>query len=144
MKRIIILIMLLMPLTGMANEIPIKQLFEKYLNKPGFTSVELSKEILQTNGVAGIDSMIALSTEDGSAIPTFTAEVTQHTAELKRIMSMVSDGKNVSIHSKSDSSGKLNYLVMFSHSDSSAVLIMLIGPDIKIEKAMSLIGKGKK
>jgi hypothetical protein len=59
-------------------------------------------------------------------------------------MSMVSDGKNVSIHSKSDSSGKLNYLVMFSHSDSSAVLIMLIGPDIKIEKAMSLIGKGKK
>jgi hypothetical protein len=33
---------------------------------------------------------------------------------------------------------------MFSHSDSSAVLIMLIGPDIKIEKAMSLIGKGKK
>lgn len=136
--------MLLMPLTGMAHEIPIKQLFEKYLNKPGFTSVELSKEILQTNGVKGIDSMIALSTEEGDIIPTFTAEVTQHTAQLKRIMSMVSDGKNVSIHSKADSSGKLNCLIMFSYSDSSAVLIMLSGSDIKIEKAMSLIGNGNK
>ena len=136
--------MLLMPLTGMAHEIPIKQLFEKYLNKPGFTSVELSKEILQTNGVKGIDSMIALSTEEGDIIPIFTAEVTQHTAQLKRIMSMVSDGKNVSIHSKADSSGKLNCLIMFSYSDSSAVLIMLSGSDIKIEKAMSLIGNGNK
>ena len=144
MKRIITILLLLMPLTAVAQQLTTKQLLEKYLNKPGFTSVELTKEIFQTNKVKGIDSMGALSTEDGDIAPLFTADATALLSEYKRIMSMVSDGKNVSIHSKSDSAGKIYHLAMFSHSENSAVLILLSGSDIQIEKAMSLIGNGKK
>ncbi len=46
MKRLAILLVLLIPLMGMAQKSPIDKLFEKYANKDGLTTVNISGALL--------------------------------------------------------------------------------------------------
>lgn len=46
MKKLLILLICLMPFVGMAQKSPVDKLFEKYANKKGFTTVNISGALL--------------------------------------------------------------------------------------------------
>ena len=75
MKKLIILIMCLIPMFGMAQKSPVDKLFEKYANKKGFTTVNISGALLgfaskMDNGspesdlLSKLDGVRILSVED--------------------------------------------------------------------------------
>lgn len=143
MKRLIIVIMLSIPLALSAQTTykeSLQKIYDNYLKKQGFTTVEISKDMLTAMGVEdGIDSMTAISTEDVVALPQFCEDVLVYLSQLKQLMSFVNDGKRVQICA---SPGRTT-LSIFTQTDTSAVLITLTGSDIKIETATSMFGGEK-
>ena len=118
----------------------LETIYDSYLKKQGFTTVELSKDMLRSMGVKeGIDSMTAISTENTALLPEFCEDVAEQMSEFKQMMSFVNDGKSVQIFA----SPAKSYIIIFTRSDTNAVFIALKGTDIKIENAMSVLGTKK-
>lgn len=141
MKRLtIILFTILLPISAMAQESQMSQLMKRYSKERGFTTMELSRQMLDSMGVGdGIDSMRAISTESDTLLQKFCKEVEILVAELNCVMSVVSDGKDVKIYSRTASNGRVISVVIFIHSTSSATLIWLTGNNIELSKALSKI-----
>lgn len=55
-RRMILLLILLMPVSGFAQKSPVDKLFEKYANKSGFTTVNISGALLGFAGAMAPDS----------------------------------------------------------------------------------------
>ena len=99
MRRLVLLIMLFVPLIASAQEEQLRKIYDNYLQEPGFTTVQLSKEMLKQMGVKGnIETMTAISTEDKDLLVGFCDDVQQFLSEQQIEMSFVNDGKRVSIH----------------------------------------------
>ena len=119
-------------------------MYDAYLNKQGYTTVELSRDMLKSMGVKdGINRMVAISTEEEALVPQFCQDVEQHLTHLKQLFAVTKDGKTVRILTRSDENDKVAYMAIFTRSEQNAVLITLEGNDIKIDTAMSMLG-GKK
>lgn len=144
MKRLIIFLLLCMPLVASAQKESLTKVYDAYLNKQGYTTVELSRDMLKSMGVKdGINRMVAISTEEEALVPQFCQEVEQHLTHLKQLFAVTKDGRTVRILTRSDENDKVEYMVIFTRSEQNAVLITLEGNDIKIDTAMSMLG-GKK
>ena len=146
MRRLVLLIMLLVPLFASAQEEQLRKIYDTYQQKPGFTTVQLSKEMLRQMGVkSGIETMLAISTEDKDKIADFCNDVQQYLSIHQTVMSFVNDGKQVSIH-RCDTTGNgkwMTRIFIFTRSDSSAIFITLKGMDIKVENAIEMITTSK-
>ena len=146
MRRLVLLIMLFVPLIASAQEEQLRKIYDNYLQEPGFTTVQLSKEMLKQMGVKGnIETMTAISTEDKDLLVGFCDEVQQFLSEQQIEMSFVNDGKRVSIHRcEITAKGKrMTRIFIFTRSDSSAIFITLKGMDIKVENAIEMITTSK-
>lgn len=144
MKRLIIFLLLCMPLVVSAQNESLTKVYDAYLNKQGYTTVELSRDMLKSMGVKdGINRMVAISTEEEALVPQFCQDVEQHLTHLKQLFAVTKDGRTVRILTRSDENDKVEYMAIFTRSEQNAVLITLEGNDIKIDTAMSMLG-GKK
>ena len=146
MRRLVLLIMLLVPLFASAQEEQLRKIYDNYLQKPGFTTVQLSKEMLKQMGVKGnIETMTAISTEDKDLLIGFCDDVQDFLSEQQTVMSFVNDGKRVSIHrcGTTGNDKSMTRIFIFTRSDSSAIFITLKGMDIKVENAIEMISTSK-
>ena len=138
MKRLITILFLLLPLTAVAQDSEFLGFVKKYSGQKGFTTVELSEQLLKTMGVGdGIESMYAISVEDSTKVADFCADSQTLIGKYNKLMSFLSDGKSVSIYSRNSSAKTITHLIIFISSDSQATLVLLYGTNIELSDVLS-------
>lgn len=140
MKRLILLILMILPSIAMAYDDGFTDLVDRYSSEKGFTTIRLSKDMLQSMGVSnGINQMEVIALEDTKHIERFQADVKSITNGLKVVMSVNSGDEIVKIYSKSGDSGAIYEMVIFTSDGNEAVLIRLLGDNIQLKEATQMI-----
>ena len=140
MKRLILLILTILPSIAMAYDDGFTDLVDRYSSEKGFTTIRLSKDMLQSMGVSnGINQMEVIALEDTKHIERFQADVKSITNGLKVVMSVNSGDEIVKIYSKSGDSGAIYEMVIFTSDGNEAVLIRLLGDNIQLKEATQMI-----
>ena len=138
MKRFIIIIMLLLPLSAMAQK---SSLISHYQTIKGCTIVELSRPILVSMGAGeNIERVEVISIESSALIPEFTERVIAETEHRAPIMSVINEGRTVKIYGYTDpKTGKTSEMLIFTSNDGNAIAVWLYGKDIELSDASSII-----
>lgn len=124
----------------MAYDDGFTDLVDRYSSEKGFTTIRLSKDMLQSMGVSnGINQMEVIALEDAKHIERFQADVKSITDGLKVVMSVNSGDEIVKIYSKSGDSGAIYEMVIFTSDGNEAVLIRLLGDNIQLKEATQMI-----
>lgn len=124
----------------MAYDDGFTDLVDRYSSEKGFTTIRLSKDMLQSMGVSnGINQMEVIALEDTKHIERFQADVKSITNGLKVVMSVNSGDEIVKIFSKSGDSGAIYEMVIFTSDGNEAVLIRLLGDNIQLKEATQMI-----
>lgn len=124
----------------MAYDDGFTDLVDRYSSEKGFTTIRLSKDMLQSMGVSnGINQMEVIALEDAKHIERFQADVKSITDGLKVVMSVNSGDEIVKIFSKSGDSGAIYEMVIFTSDGNEAVLIRLLGDNIQLKEATQMI-----
>lgn len=124
----------------MAYDDGFTDLVDRYSSEKGFTTIRLSKDMLQSMGVSnGINQMEVIALEDAKHIERFQADVKSVTNGLKVVMSVNSGDETVKIFSKSGDSGAIYEMVIFTSDGNEAVLIRLLGDNIQLKEATQMI-----
>lgn len=130
MKRLLILMVLLIPLMGMAQKSPVDKLFEKYANKEGFTTVNISGALLRFAGklddsnsaeskmLSGLEGLRILTVEDDAlnAKLDFYKELEGdgffRNNDYEVLMEVTDKDEVVRFYGRSGGSGKLSELLL--------------------------------
>lgn len=131
---------MILPSIAMAYDDGFTDLVDRYSSEKGFTTIRLSKDMLQSMGVSnGINQMEVIALEDAKHIERFQADVKSITDGLKVVMSVNSGDEIVKIFSKSGDSGAIYEMVIFTSDGNEAVLIRLLGDNIQLKEATQMI-----
>lgn len=145
MKRFILLIMLLLPMSAMATLPEVEKMTEKYTSKDQASVVNISKQMLKMmgrgiSGVEYVDSIVMLSSDNKSAIKGITKRtkraVKRH--KLQNLATLNEGGSVISIYTQI-SDNKITEAIVLVTEKSKTTLINLSG-EIPQEVVDSLIG----
>lgn len=145
MKRFILLIMLLLPMSAMATLPEVEKMTEKYTSKEQASVVNISKQMLKMmgrgiSGVEYVDSIVMLSSDNKSAIKGITKRtkraVKRH--KLQNLATLNEGGSAISIYTQI-SDNKITEALVLVTEKSKTTLINLSG-EIPQEVVDSLIG----
>ena len=140
MKRLIILILLCLPMAAKAQDMTFEGLVEKYSSLQHCTTIELSKQMLQSMDVqSDIDSLVAISVESDEHIASFRDDVTRVTTGYSTMLSVNNSGEMVKIYGRSDNNGHITTLIVVTISNDDGVIVRITGEDISLNEATSLI-----
>ena len=132
MKRLILIVMLLLPLGVMAQDDGFASLLKRYSAMQHCTTIELSHDMLQSMGIkADIDKMSIISVESRGLFDDFRREV-------DGVSVNSGDGK-VNIYHTKGVSGATTEMVIVTENDSAFVVVYLTGSDIALNDIESLI-----
>lgn len=145
MKRFILLIMLLLPMSAMATLPEVEKITEKYTSKEQASVVNISKQMLKMmgrgiSGVEYVDSIVMLSSDNKSTIKGITKRtkkaVKKH--KLQNLATLNEGGSAISIYTQI-SDNKITEALVLIAEKSKTTLINLSG-EIPQEVVDSLIG----
>lgn len=137
MKRFILLIMLCLPIAGMAQDNDFFKLVEKYSLKQDCTTIELTKDALNTK--TNITTIWAISVETAELIDEFKSDATKViSASYSPLLTVNSGGEMVKIYSI-QRDGEISDLIVFSASSSDGVLVRIVGDNLSLSQAISLM-----
>lgn len=137
MKRFIILIMLCLPIAAIAQDSGFSKLVEKYSLKQDCTTIELTKDALNTQ--TNITTIWAISVETAELIDEFKRDATEViSAKYSPLLTVNSGGEMVKIYSI-QKDGKISDLIVFSASSSEGVLVRIVGDNLSLSQATSLM-----
>lgn len=137
MKRFILLIMLCLPIAGMAQDNDFFKLVEKYSLKQDCTTIELTKDALNTK--TNITTIWAISVETAELIDEFKSDATKViSASYSPLLTVNSGGEMVKIYSI-QKDGEISDLIVFSASSSDGVLVRIVGDNLSLSQAISLM-----
>lgn len=145
MKRFILLIMLLLPMSAMATLPEVEKMTEKYTSKEQASVVNISKQMLKMmgrgiSGVEYVDSIVMLSSDNKSAIKGITKRtkraVKRH--KLQNLATLNEGGSAISIYTQISDNKITEALVLIAEKNKTT-LINLSG-EIPQEVVDSLIG----
>lgn len=137
MKRFILLIMLCLPIAGMAQDNDFLKLVEKYSLKQDCTTIELTKDALNTK--TNITTIWAISVETAELIDEFKSDATKViSASYAPLLTVNSGGEMVKIYSI-QKDGEISDLIVFSASSSDGVLVRIVGDNLSLSQAISLM-----
>ena len=115
-------------------------LVEKYSSLQHCTTIELSKQMLQSMDVqSDIDSLVAISVESDEHIASFRDDVTRVTTGYSTMLSVNNSGEMVKIYGRSDNNGHITTLIVVTISNDDGVIVRITGEDISLNEATSLI-----
>lgn len=141
MKRFILLILCSLPLVASAqNNESFSKLISRYSTIEGITTIELSKEMLQSMGVSGdIDLLQAIRVEDSSQLASLQADVDNVVSSAKyKLMLSVNQGDNrVRIYTITTRSG-ISDLMIYTVKAPSAIIVRFQGENLQLNEANSL------
>lgn len=141
MKRFILLILCSLPLVASAqNNESFSKLISRYSTIEGITTIELSKEMLQSMGVSGdIDLLQAIRVEDSSQLASLQADVDNvvSSAEYKLMLSVNQGDNRVRIYTITTRSG-ISDLMIYTVKAPSAIIVRFQGKNLQLNEANSL------
>ena len=141
MKRFILLILCSLPLVASAqNNESFSKLISRYSTIEGITTIELSKEMLQSMGVSGdIDLLQAIRVEDSSQLASLQADVDNivSSAEYKLMLSVNQGDNRVRIYTITTRSG-ISDLMIYTVKAPSAIIVRFQGENLQLNEANSL------
>ena len=115
-------------------------LVEKYSSLQHCTTIELSKQMLQSMDVqSDIDSLIAISVESSSLISEFRDDVAKVTGGYSSMLSVNNGGEMVKIYGRTDGKDSITVLIVVTISNDEGVIVRITGEDISLNEATSLI-----
>lgn len=133
MKRLIILLITLLPMSAMAQDVTLDKLMTEYSAKSHCTTIDLSSGMLRTMGVEmGADSLKAISVSDAGLIARFRQQITQVVVGFEMVMSVNSNGSSVDIYQRSDGSGGITDLVIVTAEGGECVMTYIRGKNLEL------------
>lgn len=129
-----------MPMVARAQDMTFEGLVEKYSSLQHCTTIELSKQMLQSMDVqSDIDSLIAISVESSSLISEFRDDVAKVTGGYSSMLSVNNGGEMVKIYGRTDGKDSITVLIVVTISNDEGVIVRITGEDISLNEATSLI-----
>lgn len=129
--------MLCLPIAAMAQDSGFSKLVEKYSLKQDCTTIELTKDALNTQ--TNITTIWAISVETAELIDEFKRDATEViSAKYSPLLTVNSGGEMVKIYSI-QKDGKISDLIVFSASSSEGVLVRIVGDNLSLSQATSLM-----
>lgn len=132
--------LLCLPMVAKAQDMTFAALVEKYSAMQHCTTIELSKDMLQSMDVkSDIDSLVVVSVESDSLIAGFRADVTSVTAGYSSMLSVNNGGDMVKIYGRCDDDGDITTIIVVTISNDEGVIIRITGDDISLSEATQLV-----
>lgn len=140
MKRLIILLAMLLPLSAIAQTPTFESLLKEYSLKEECTTINISNAMLKSMAV-NIDAeyMQVIAVENKNLIETFHSQALEALSEFDVIMSVNSGGKSVQIYQCSDDKGSVVDIYMMSYSGDECVLMHITGKNLELNSISSIM-----
>lgn len=140
MKRLIILLAMLLPLTAMAQTPTFESLFKEYSTKENCTTINISNTMLRSMEV-NIDAeyMQVIAIENESLISPFQAQADKVLSGLEVIMSVSSGGKSVKICQRSNENNEVVEIYIMAYSSDESILMHIVGKNLELNNIGSLM-----
>ena len=140
MKRLIILLAILLPLTAMAQTPTFESLFNEYSTKEKCTTINISNAMLRSMEV-NIDAeyMQVIAVENRALIPTFITQAKEVLSAFDVIMSVNSGDKAVMIYQHTVENGSVVDIYIMASSDGECVLMHINGKNLELGNMSSLM-----
>ena len=140
MKRLIILLAILLPLSAIAQAPTFESLLKEYSLKEECTTINISNAMLKSMAV-NIDAeyMQVIAVENKNLIETFRSQALEALSEFDVIMSVNSGGKSVQIYQCSDDKGSVVDIYMMSYSGDECVLMHITGKNLELNSISSIM-----
>jgi len=139
MKRFILLILTILPLTALAQEAAFEKLMEEYSSKPQCTTINISSTMLRSMGVEmGADSVKAIAIEDAALIERAKMQVVKLVAAYEVVMEVNSENDRVNIYQLANPDGEITDLIITTISANECVILYIKGHNIEVDDATAL------
>ncbi len=140
MKRLIILLAILLPLSAMAQTPTFESLFNDYSTKEKCTTINISNAMLRSMEV-NIDAeyMQVIAVENRALIPTFITQAKEVLSAFEVIMSVNSGDKAVMIYQHTVENGSVVDIYIMASSDGECVLMHINGKNLELGNMSSLM-----
>ena len=140
MKRLIILLTILLPLSAFAQTMNFDSLIEEYSTKEKCTAIKISNAMLRSMEI-NIDAeyMQVISVENSELLPTFTTQAHDALRGFEVVMSVNRDGKSVEILQNTDNRGSVIEIYIMASSDNECILMRIYGKNLALNNINSLI-----
>lgn len=140
MKRLIILLTMLLPLTAMAQTPTFDALFHEYSTKEDCTTINISNAMLQSMEVSiEAEYMQVIAVENKALIPTFRTQVKEALKGYEVIMSVNSGGEAVEICQRSNESDVVVDIFIMAYSGDECILMHINGKNLELNNISSLM-----
>ena len=140
MKRLIILLTIVLPLSAMAQAPTFESLFKEYSTKEKCTTINISNAMLRSMEV-NIDAeyMQVISVENETLVSTFCTQAHDMLKGLEVIMSVNSEDKTVMICQRSNDKGEVVEIYIMASSGGECILMRIIGKNLELNNISSLM-----
>ena len=140
MKRLIILLAMLLPLTAMAQTPTFESLFKEYSTKEDCTTINISNTMLKSMEVS-IDAeyMQVIAVENEALVPTFRSQVDEVLTGLEVLMAVNNGGKSVKICQCSDENNIVVEIYIMASSGDECILMHIVGKNLELSNIGSIM-----
>ena len=140
MRRFIILLTILLPLSAFAQTPNFDSLIAEYSTKDKCTAIKISNAMLRSMEI-NIDAeyMQVISVENSELLPTFTTQAHEALRGFEVVMSVNRDGKSVEILQNTDNRGSVIEIYIMASSDNECILMRIYGKNLALNNINSLI-----
>ena len=140
MRRFIILLTILLPLSAFAQTPNFDSLIAEYSTKDKCTAIKISNAMLRSMEI-NIDAeyMQVISVENSELLPTFTTQAHDALRGFEVVMSVNRDGKSVEILQNTDNRGSVIEIYIMASSDNECILMRIYGKNLALNNINSLI-----
>ena len=140
MKRLIILLAIILPLSAMAQTPTFESLFKEYSTKNECTTINISNTMLKSMGVSiDAENMQVISVQNEALIPTFRVQAHEALKGFEVIMTVNSGGKSVEICQQSNYQGNIVDIYILACSNEDCVLMHVYGKNLELDNVSSLM-----
>lgn len=142
MKRLIILLTILLPMSAIAQEITFDSLFKEYSTKENCTTINISNAMLRSMEVnIDADYMQVIAVENSTLIPSFNSQAKEVLSKHEVIMSVNSNNKSVEICQDKNSNGMVTAIYVLVCDDGEGVLMHITGKNLELNNIGSIINQ---
>lgn len=140
MRRFIILLTILLPLSAFAQTPNFDSLIAEYSTKDKCTAIKISNAMLRSMEI-NIDAeyMQVISVENSELLPTFTTQAHEALRGFEVVMSVNRDGKSVEILQNTDNKGSVIEIYIMASSNNECILMRIYGKNLALNNINSLI-----
>ena len=140
MKRLIILLAMLLPLTAMAQTPTFESLFKEYSTKEDCTTINISNTMLKSMEVSiEAEYMQVIAVENKALVPTFRSQVDEVLTGLEVLMAVNNGGESVKICQYSDDNDEVVEIYIMASSGDECILMHIVGKNLELSNIGSIM-----